>query len=144
MTAESASDRQLQWELVVRRSFGISDLVADNDARETLIGCFEDQLRANGWQSLTRGIAEPIVSALMVLGANGELDDYLPAELGLSVATFTSRDAAYRLLDHGMTVVDPEHLVFDMMSEFPPEVVATAQQVLYRIGQYARQQPFGD
>jgi hypothetical protein len=77
MTAESASDRQQQWELVVRRSFGISDLVAYKDAREALIECFEDQLCENGWQSHTRGIAEPITDALMALGTDGELDDDL-------------------------------------------------------------------
>ena len=129
----------------MRRSYGISDRVADKDAREALIECFEDQLHENGWQSVTRGIAEPIVDALMALGANGELDDHLlPAELGLSSATFTTRDAAYRLLDKGMTVVDPEHLVFGVMFEYPTEVFAAAQQVLDRIGQYAREQPFGD
>ena len=73
MTAESASNRQQQWALVVRRSFGISDRVADEEAREALIGSLEDQLRENGWQSPTRGIAEPMVDALMALGANGHL-----------------------------------------------------------------------
>ncbi len=145
MTAESASDRQQQWVLVVRRSFEIPDLVGNEDAREALIGHLLDQLQENGWQSPTRGTAEPIVDALMAFGATEEMDDQLlPAGLGLSAPTFTTQDAAYRLLDKALAVVDPEHLVFDVMSELPPEVVAVTQQVLDRVFQYVREQPFGD
>jgi len=133
MTSESASDRQ-EWKLVVRRSFGISDIVGNEDAREALIGSFEDQLRVNGWQIPPRETAEPIVDALLALGAIGDLDD----------PTFTVRDAAFRLLDKGMSIIDPEHLVFDVRFEYPPEVFATCEQVLDRVCQYVRDQPFGD
>ena len=144
MTAESASDRQQQWVLVVRRSFEIPDLVGNEDAREALIGHLLEQLQENGWQSPTRGTAAPIVDALMAFGASEEIDDQLlPVGLGLSAPTFTTQDVAYRLLDRAMTVVDPEHLVFDVMSELPPEVVAVTQQVLDRVFQYVREQPFG-
>jgi hypothetical protein len=129
MNAESNPDRQYQWELVVRRSFGIPDLVADEDARKALIGFFQDQLEQNGWQSPTRGMCEPIVDALMALGASGDFDDrLLSAEM--------RRDAAYRLIDGGIAEVDPLHLVFDARFEYPPQVVAVAQSFLDRIGQY--------
>jgi hypothetical protein len=134
MTAESASDRQQQWELVVRRSFGIPDLVSSKDAREALVESFQDQLLENGWQSLTRGTAEPIVDALMALGASGDQDDGL----------FPPRDAAYRLIDKGLSVIDPERLAFDMMFEYPPEVVAAVEQMLVKVSQHAREQPLGD
>src|SRR5580704_15689892 len=116
MTAESASDRQQQWVLVVRRSFEISDDVSSENARKALIRHLQDQLEENGWHRPTRGIAEPLTDALLALGASGDLDDQLlPAGLGDSAPTFTTRNAAYRLLDKGLTVVDPEHLVFDSM-----------------------------
>jgi hypothetical protein len=119
--------------LVVRRSFGIPDLVANEDAREVLVGSFEEQLRQNGWQSPSRVIAEPMVDALMALEPNGGLDDrLLPVD-----------DAAFRLLDRGTTVVDSQHLVLDVTSEYPPEIVAVAQHVLDRVGHYVREQPFG-
>jgi hypothetical protein len=129
MNAESTSDRQQQWELVVRRSFGIPDRVAGEDARKTLIGFFQDQLEENGWQSPTRGMCEPILDSLMALGASEDLDDrLLSAEM--------RRDAAYRLIDRGIAEVDPLHLVFDVRFEYPPQVVAVVQQVLDRIVQY--------
>jgi hypothetical protein len=134
MTAESASDRQQQWVRIVRRSFGVPDLIPHAEARNALIGSLEDQLRENGWRSPTREIAEPMVDALMGLGAGEDVDDRL----------LPAADAAHRLLEKGTTVVDPQHLVFDMMSEYPPEVVAVAQQVLDRVGQYVREQPVGD
>jgi hypothetical protein len=134
MTADAASDRQQQWTLVVRRSFGIPDLVAAEDARTSLIMSLEEQLRENGWQGATHGVAEPMVDALMGLAASGDVDEHLlPAE-----------DAAYRLLNEGTTVVDPQRLVFDVTSDYPPEVVAVARQVLDRVGRYVRQQPSGD
>ena len=134
MTAESASDRQQQWALVVRRSFGIPDPVSNEDAREALIGSLRDQLHENGWQSPTRGTAEPIVDALIAFGTSGDLDDRL----------LPPGDAAYRLIDKGLSAVDPEHLVFDMMFEYPPEVVAAIQQLLDRVSQYVREQSLGD
>jgi hypothetical protein len=137
MTDESPSDRQQQWELVVRRSFGISDLVAKRDAREALIRNFEDQLHENGWHIPSRGTAEPIVDALMALGAIEDLDDP-------TLTTRTTRDSAYRLIEKGLAVIDPEHLVFDMSFEYPREVVAAAEQVLDRVGRYVREQQFGD
>jgi hypothetical protein len=130
MTAESASDRQQRWALVVRRSFGISDVVSHEDAREVLIGFLLDQLYRDGWQSPTRGTAEPIVDALIAFGASDDLDDRL----------LLPRDAANRLIDKGLSEIDPEHLVFDMMFEYPPEVVAATQQLLDRISQYLREQ----
>ena len=134
MTAEWASDRQRQWELVVRHAFGISDRVPNNDAREALIGSFQDRLQDNGLQSPTRGAAEPIVDALLALGPVEDLDDPM----------LSTRETAYRLLEKGMTVVDPERLVFDARFEYPPEVVAAAQQILDRVGRYLREQQFGD
>jgi hypothetical protein len=145
MTAESASDRQREWVFVVRRSFGIPDLITDEDARETLIGSLEDQLRDNRWQSPSRAIAEPMVDALIALGTSGDLDErLLRAAPPLSDVTSANRDAAYRLIEKGLTVVDPQHLVFAVMSEYPSEVVATAQQALDRVGHYVREQPLGD
>ena len=70
----------------------------------------------------------------MALGPVEDLDD----------PTFSTRETAYRLLEMGMTVVDPERLVFDAGFEYPPEVVAAAQQVLDRVGRYLREQQFGD
>ena len=143
MTAESASDRQQQWVLVVRRSFDIPDLVGNEDAREALMA--PPGAASGEWVAKPhRGTAAPIVDALMAFGASEEIDDQLlPVGLGLSAPTFTTQDVAYRLLDRAMTVVDPEHLVFDVMSELPPEVVAVTQQVLDRVFQYVREQPFG-
>jgi hypothetical protein len=40
MNAESGSHRQQRWLLVVRRSFGISDLVSNEEARNALIENF--------------------------------------------------------------------------------------------------------
>jgi hypothetical protein len=134
VTAESASDRQQQWEFVVRRSFGISDLVANNDARETLIRCFEDELQVSGWQSAPRAVAQPIVDALMVLEVVGDLSD----------PSFTTRDGAHRVIAKGIAVIDPEHLVYEAGFEYPPEIVAAAQQMLLRVEQYVREQSFGD
>ena len=134
MTAESASDRQQQWALVVRRSFGIPDLASNEDAREALVRSLQDQLQENGWQSLTRGTAEPIVDALIALGASGDQDDRV----------LPPRDAAFRLIDKGLSVIDPEHLVFDMAFEYPPEVVAAVEQMLVRVSQHTREQSLGD
>jgi hypothetical protein len=134
MTAESPSDRQQEWALIVRRSFGIPDLVSNKDAREALIGSLQEQLQENGWQSLTRGTAEPIVDALMSLAESGDPDDRL----------LRPRATANRLIDKGLSVIDPEHLVFDMMFEYPPEVVTAVEQMLVRVSQHARGHPFGD
>ncbi len=134
MTTESASRRQEQWVLCVRRSFGISDLAADEEAREALIENLEGQLRGNGWRSSNHGVAEPMVDALLALWASEHLDERLVPR----------SDAAYRLLDRGTSVVDPEHLVFDVTSEYPPEVVAVAQRVVDQVGDYAREQPLRD
>jgi hypothetical protein len=144
MTAESDSNRRQQWELVVRRSFGIPDVVPNEDVRRALIGRFEDQLRENGWQSPTRAIAEPIVDILMLLGAIGDPDDdLLLAELRLSAESSTTSDTANRFLDRGVTLIDPEHLVFGVGGEYPPEVVAAVQQALSRVGRCMREEPFG-
>lgn len=134
MTRGSASDPQGQWQIVVRRSFGISDLVANEDARETLVRCFEDELQVSGWQSAPRAVAQPLVDSLMLLEVVGSLSD--PA--------FTTQDRAHRIVAHGIGVIDPEHLVYDARFEYPPEIVVAAQQMLARVEQYVREQPFDD
>jgi hypothetical protein len=136
MNAESGSHRQQQWLLVVRRSFGISDLVSNEEARNALIQSFQDDLQENGWQNPTRGMCEPLLDALLAMGASGDLADRLVAEV--------PRDAAYRLIDTGIAEVDPMHLVFDKRFEYPPEAVAASQQVLDRIFQYQCEHPFDD
>jgi hypothetical protein len=137
MNAESGSHRQQQWLLVVRRSFGISDLVRNEEARHALIQSFQNDLQENGWQNPTRGMCEPLLDALLAMGASGDLADRL-------VAAEVPQDAAYRLIDTGIAEVDPMHLVFDKRFEYPPEAVAAAQQVLDRIFQYVRDHPFDD
>jgi hypothetical protein len=126
VTAESASDRERQWALAVRRSFGIPDFVSNEDAREALIVNLEDLLQESGWRSAKRGICEPMVDALLALEAR--------ADLGV-------REGASRLIGKGITVVDPERLVFDARFEYPPEVVAVAQQALDRVDHYVRERP---
>ena len=126
MTTESASERQKQWALAVRRSFGISDQLTEKDARRALIGNLQDQLKENGWHTPTRGICEPLVDVLLALESSGNPDD---------------QDAANRLLNREITVVDPERLVLDPWFQDPPEVVAVARQTLNRVGQYVRQRP---
>jgi hypothetical protein len=137
MDADSSSHRQQQWLLVVRRSFGISDLVSNEEARNALIENFQDGLHENGWPNPTRGMSEPLLDALLAMGSSGDLEDRL-------LAAEVPRDAAYRLIDKGIAEVDPMHLVFDPRFEYPPEAVAAAQQVLDRIFQYVREHPFDD
>jgi hypothetical protein len=48
------------------------------------------------------------------------------------------------VIDRGLTVVDPEHLAFDVRSGYPPEIVAAAGSVLYQVLQYIREHPYGD
>ncbi len=131
MTASSGPDRQEQWQILVRRSFGISDLVAKTEAREALVRCFEEELQISGWQSAPRAVAQPLVDSLMVLELVGDLSD----------STFTSQDRARRLVAHGIGVVDPEHLVYDGSFEYPPEIVAATQQMLERNEQYVSEHP---
>lgn len=145
MSDESDSDRQQQWVLSVRRSFGISDLVGDEDARKEIVRCFEERLRENGWQIATRAISDPLVEAMIVMGASGDLDDLLlVAEQSISAETSPTRDAAHRVIDRGLTIVDPEHLAFDVRSGHPSEIVTTADDVLYQVLQYMREHPYGD
>jgi hypothetical protein len=134
MTSESASERQEQWERDVRRSFEISDLVADTEAREALIRFFEDELQVSGWNSAPRSVAQPLVDSLMAREVIGD-----PSDL-----TFTTRDRALRLVGHGIGVIDPEHLVYDARFEYPPEIVAAAQQMLARVEQYVRERQLSD
>lgn len=144
MDGESASDRHRRWTLIVRRSFGIPDTVADHDAREELVRSLEEQLHENGWEAPARAIAQPLVEALMALGRGGDPDDrLLPAMLVFSAATFTSRAAAYRLLESGTRIVDPEQLVFDVASGYPREIIAVAQEALERVSHYLRAESFG-
>lgn len=145
MTSESASDRQQHWTFVARRSFGIPESIGDQEARRILVSRIETQLQENGWRNAPHAIAQPMLDAVIALGASGDFDDQvLPAELGSSAESVTTRDAAHRLLDRGMSVVDPEYLVFDARGEYPPEVIAAAQQVLDLIFAYLREQPFDD
>ena len=145
MSNKSDPDRQQQWALSVRRSFGIPDLVGDEDARREIVRSFEDRLRENGWQSATRAIADPLVDAMMLMGATGDLDDVLLiAEQSIPADTSPTRDAAHRVIERGLTVVDPENLVFDVRSGHPPEIVETAGSVLYQVLQYRREHPYGD
>jgi hypothetical protein len=130
MTRDSASGRQEEWQIVVRRSFGISDSVANEEARETLVRCFEDELQVSGWQSAPRAVAQPLADSLLQPEVVGNLSD--PA--------FTTRDRAHRIVAHGIGVIDPEHLVYDASFEYPPEIVVAAHQMLDRVEQYARGQ----
>jgi hypothetical protein len=145
MTSESASDRQQTWTFLARRSFGIPESVGDEDARRILVSHIEIQLQENGWRSAPHAVAEPMLDALIALGASGDLDDQmLPEELRVPAESVNTRDAAHRILDKGISVVDPEYLVYDTRSEYPPEIVAVAQQVLDLIFAYIREQPFDD
>jgi hypothetical protein len=86
-----------------------------------------------------------MLDALIALGASGDLDDQmLPAELRVSAENVNARDAAHRVLDKGISVIDPEYLMYDTRDEYPPEIVAAAQQVLDLIFAYIREQPFDD
>jgi hypothetical protein len=114
----------------VRRSFGISDVVADHDARETLIRRFEDELEVTGWQSAPRAVAQPLVDSLMMLEVIGDLND----------SNVTTQDRAYRVVENGIAVVDPEHLVLDTRFGYPPEIVAATQQMLGRVEKYLGEQ----
>lgn len=142
MTDASGADRRQQWVLVVRRSFGIADEVSHEDARGVLVEVIEAQLRASGWQRAPHAVAGPMVDVLMAFGANDCLDEkFLPVELPDSGDAPARRDLAHRLVDEGMTRVDPEHLVFDARGEQAPEVVATAEVALGRVFEYVRAQP---
>ncbi len=134
MSTEPDQQRQQQWELVVRRSFDISDVTAHQDARESLIGIFEGHLQANGWQLAPRGVAEPIVDSLLLLEVTGDSTD----------PTFDTRDGAHRLIAHGLSVIDPEHLMYDMRFDYPQEIVAAAQQMLARVQQYSKESSVGE
>ena len=129
-----APRRQEQWQIAVRRSFGISDLVADEDDRETLVRYFENELQASGWQSAPRAVAQPLVDSLMLFEVVGDLSD--PA--------FTTRVGAHRMVAHGIGVIDPEHLAYDVRFEYPPEVLLASQQMLARVEHFVREQPFDD
>jgi hypothetical protein len=73
-------------------------------------------------------MSEPLLDALLALGTRSDLDDrLLSAEMG--------RNDASGLIDKGLAEIDPLHLVYDMRFEYPPEVVAAAQQVLNRVFQ---------
>jgi hypothetical protein len=145
MTADSDSDRQQQWTFVVRRSFGIPDHLGTEEARRELVMCLEEQFLENGWRSAPRAIADPMVDALMALGVSGDPEDRLfNAERSVFSDPFPTRDAAHQLIDKALTIVDPEHLVVDPTSEYPPEIVAAAQVALDRVFRYADEQPFGE
>jgi hypothetical protein len=145
MASESASDRQQHWTVLARRSFGIPESVGEEEARTILVSHIETQLHEKGWQNAPHAIAQPMLDALIALGASGDLDDQmLPRELRVSAESVTTRDAAHRLLDKGISVVDPEYLVYDARSEYPPEIVAVAQYVLDLVFAYIRETPFDE
>ena len=129
-----APDRQEQWQITVRRCFGISDLVANEDARETLVRYFENELQESGWQNAPRAVAQPLVDSLMLFEVVGDLSD----------PGFTTRVGAHRMVAHGIGVIDPEHLVYDVRFEYPPEIVVASQQMVARVEHYVREQPLDD
>jgi hypothetical protein len=57
MNSESDSFRQQQWHFVVRRSYGISDGIADEDARRTLIEIFQAELERTDGKTPPEGCA---------------------------------------------------------------------------------------
>lgn len=134
MTRDAASGRQAEWQMIVRRSFGISDLATHEDARERLVELFGNELQESGWTSAPRAVAQPLVDSLMLLEVVGDLDD--PA--------FTTLDGANRLIGHGIGLIDPEHLAYEARFDYPAEIVVAVQAMLARIEQYVREQPFDD
>jgi hypothetical protein len=143
MNVES-SGRDLEWTIVVGRSFGIPDTVGHLDARRIIIECIEGQLRENGWQGASRAIAEPMLDALIELGANGGFDAcLLPTEAGASADMANTRDAAHRIIDRAIAVVDPEHLVIDVPGEYPSEILLTARHSVEQVVIYLREQSSG-
>lgn len=144
MDVESPSGRHSEWTIVVGRSFGIPDTVGHLDARRIIIQSIEGQLQENGWQGATRAIAEPMLDALIELGANGGLDAcLLPAEVGASADIASTRDAAHRVMDRAIAVVDPEHLVIDVPGEYPSEILLTARHSVDQVVIYLREQSSG-
>ena len=145
MDVDSSSYRHSEWAIVVGRSFGIPDSVGHVEARRITIECIQGQLQENGWHAATRAIAEPMLDALIELGANGGLDACLfPPETGTSADDVAStRDAAHRVIDRAISVVDPEHLVIDMPGEYPSEILLTAQHAVDQVVIYVRAQPSG-
>ena len=143
MSATANWDRE-QWALVVRRSFEIPDPVSDGEAQDVLVGRVEELLRDNGWTSATRAVAEAVLEALVVMGASGDLDNLIPAaDVSRSDPSVPTREAALRVLDTGTTIVDPEDLVFDGSGDYPPEIVASVQQVLDLVNHYLGEHPLG-
>jgi hypothetical protein len=136
MTTESDPIREQQWAVVVRRSFGIPDLMSHEDARRALVKSLEAELRENGRLSATRAVADPMADALLAFGASSDFDDQL-------LFADPPTEAVHRLVAEGLMVVDPEHLAFDVRGEYPPEVVAVAQIALVRVVQSAREQSNG-
>lgn len=133
MTTEPDEIRQQQWALVVWRSFGISDAMTHEEARKALVASIEEQLRENGWTSAPRAVADPMAAALLTFGARSEFDSR-------ELSTEVSVDEANRLVDHGLMVIDPEQLAYDVRGEHPAEVVTVAQAALARVIEYAGQQ----
>jgi hypothetical protein len=145
MTSESAPDPQQHWTFLARRTFGIDEAIGDEEAKRILVSRIEMQLQENGWQNAPHAVAAPMLDALIALGASGDLDDLmLQTELRGSAESVTTRDAAHRLLAKGISVIDPEYLVYDARAEYPPELVAAAQQVLDRVSAYVREQSIDD
>jgi hypothetical protein len=133
MTSEFVSDCQQEWEQFVRRSFEISDALDHRDARELLLSCFEGYLRENGWELAPRGVAQPIVDSLLMLEVTGNPGD----------PSFGTQNGAQRVIARGLSLIDPEELVYDARFEYPPEIIAATQQMLARIERHAREEPFG-
>lgn len=136
-----SSDRHSEWVVVVGRSFGISDTVGHLETRRIIIESLEGHLQDHGWQGATRAIAEPMMDALVELGANGGFDSCIrPAEPGSSADSASTRDAAHRVIDRAISVVDPEHLVIDAPGDYPYEILVTAQYAVDQVVIYLREQ----
>lgn len=145
MDVEPGAGRHSEWAVAVGRSFGISESVSDTEGRKIVIKRIQGQLQENGWRGATRAIAEPMLDALIELGASGGLDAYLRRpEAGVSAETVGTRDAAHRVLDRATAVVDPEHLVIEVPGEYPSEILLVAQQAVDRVVVHVREQQRGN
>ena len=104
---------------VVRpRTFGISDRVTNPTPGKHSSGPSRTSFWTTGCKAPHGGLQSRLWMLSVAPGPIEDLDD----------PTFSTRETAYRLLEKGMTVVDPERLVFDSDVEYPPEVIAAASK----------------
>ncbi len=107
--------------------------------------CLQEQLLEKGWRSAPRAIADAMTDALMGWEMRSDPGERrFPAERSVSDVPLLAPDAAHQLIENGLTVVDPEHLVVDATGGYPPEIVAVVQFALDRVFRYANEQPFGN